>query len=237
MNTIQIETNDPNIQNRIKELARPHFLRMCPCVGTEEERRVQENILLERMEKCSGIPMPKIICTAYEKGTIEQELLCVENRTFPCHGLFFGKKDVKLEKVFLYGMCIPESDGSLELDFLEEFYRDCYMTALLDSAREWMREYLSANWNISISAPFGPGFFGMGMEYIPTILELIDGNSIGLKEYHGALNPAKSSIGFFLAVPSGESYAAGDCNHCLGRGQNCMFCMNHTIGNKAMPRT
>lgn len=249
MKIVRIKNND----EKIKELARPHFLRMCPCIGSEEERRIQENALLERMENCSGIPMPKIICAVYEHGRIEEEMLYVEGRTFPCHGLFSVKKDIKLEKVFVCGMCIPEAEmipepdmyvekkndviheskgrknagSGSSVDLLEEFYRDCYMTALLDGAREWMREYLSANWNISISAPFGPGFFSMGVEHIPTILKLIDGNSIGLEEYHGALYPPKSNICFYLAFPPGEIYASGDCSHCLARGQNCMFCMNN----------
>lgn len=220
-NILHVKTEE----HRIRELAWVSFLRMCPAADEKDLKGIL----------CS-IPIPRITCTAYSDAFFKNGILHVGSRTFLCEGLLSKTEEIGLEQVIAYGMCIPEADLPEDMGMLEAFYCDCYMTALLEAGREWLREYLKerilsrerkqaiGQEQTEISESFGPGFYGMGIESISELLSLIQADAIGLREFHGAMYPDKSSLGFYLVLQQNRPVRTGDCAHCLGQGRNCIFC-------------
>lgn len=149
------------------------------------------------------------------------------------------------EMVCTYAMCIGDlnrinnrnntiyKNDDQNLDMLEQFYLDTWMTAILDSARDWLqndlREFLSEKEEkpIFISEAFGPGFYGIGMDEIPKILEQVDGSQIGINWTGRALYPPKSNVGYYLAYDEEREWKSRDCRNCLSGHKNCIFCKNY----------
>lgn len=131
----------------------------------------------------------------------------------------------------VYAMGIPEI-SSPELDLLEQFYLDSWMTAMLDSAREWLRDYLEKyveqKWGEKryVSEAFGPGFFDIDLEEIPKILEMAGGEEIGVSWTGKTLLPPKSNVGYFYISKEEKGWKGRDCRHCLSNHKNCVFCKN-----------
>ena len=136
------------------------------------------------------------------------------------------------EEVCTYAMCIEEleRDG---LDMLEQFYLDTWMTAILDSTRDWLKQYLceylskEKGQQVFLSEAFGPGFYGIGMDEIPKILEKMDGSRIGVNWNGACLYPPKSNVGYYLVFEEEQEWRSRDCKNCLSGHKNCIFCKNY----------
>lgn len=159
-------------------------------------------------------------------------------------GIFIGEKEDVREAIgekkdsedllAVYAMSIPEIPLS-ELDLLEQFYIDSWMTALLDSARDWLRGYLQdymlqeLGEKRYVSEAFGPGFYNIDLTEIPKILDMAGGDRIGVIWNGKTLSPAKSNVGYYLISKEKKIGKGRDCKHCLSNHKNCTFCKNYTL--------
>lgn len=233
--------------NRMKEFASENFQRICPDAGSKVQRQQQEEIMNRLKRDYDELLLPRMTLHFFEGGILEQgDLLFCTDR--PLHkeslfnapdslsdsnirwkGIFPKELEAEVKAIICYGLSIPEWETEEQEDMLEAFYLDCWTTALLDGTREWIKEYLKESIvqrGEKIIGPIGPGFFGMDMTFIPGLLEMIDGKSIGIREFHGGLYPPKSNLGFYLVIKGETEWMAGDCSSCLAQGKNCMYCMN-----------
>lgn len=220
-------------KDKIRKLARSSFAAMCPPLHKGEGEKGEEMIWLEKREQILPECIPEITYEIYEDAFVKNGKLWIGERGFSPALMILEQLDQNLKNVIVYGMCIDEKEQISSESMLECYYEDCYQTALLDGARTWFREKL--RWEekkkygetVEVSSGIGPGFFGIGMETIPDFLALIDGEKIGLREFHGSLYPDKASVGFYLAASEIGRMDYRDCDSCLGFGKNCAFCMNH----------
>lgn len=143
-----------------------------------------------------------------------------------------GEKKDSEDLLVAYAMSIPEISLS-GLDLLEQFYLDSWMTALLDSARDWLRGYLQdymlqkLGEKRCVSEAFGPGYFNIDLSEIPKILDMAGGDKIGVSWNGKTLSPAKSNVGYYLISKEEKIGQGRDCKHCLSNHKNCIFCKNY----------
>lgn len=141
------------------------------------------------------------------------------------------KEEASEDFLAAYAMGIPEISAT-ELDLLEQFYLDSWMTAMLDSARDWLRNYLEKYVEQKlgekryVSEAFGPGYFDIDLEEIPKILEMAGGDEIGVSWTGKTLLPPKSNVGYFYISKEEQTFKGRDCRHCLSNHKNCAFCKN-----------
>ena len=93
-----------------------------------------------------------------------------------------------------------------------------------------MKEKLAAlgKAGMMVSPPFGPGFFGMGMENLPQIMELAGADRIGVSFTGNYMLPLKSCAGFFFTSKTPLNLPAKDCASCTGSRLSCSYCRNYS---------
>lgn len=133
-----------------------------------------------------------------------------------------------------YAMAIQEVDTA-GLDLLEQFYLDAWMTAILDSARDWLRLQFKKFFiskkekNVYVSPAFGPGFFGMPLECISDIIQETDAEKMGIFWNGKSLVPPKSNVGYYMISEKNRQWEEGDCRSCLSGEKNCNYCKKYTF--------
>lgn len=224
---------DQEAKKKIRELAQSSFFAMCPPLHKEEGKKSEEIIWLEKREQMLPECIPEMTYKRYKDISVRNGKIWISGCAFSAESIFLEQLEQNLKSVVVYGMCIKEKEQISSESMLEYYYEDCYRTALLDGGRKWLQDKLKREEKkkyaeaVEVSSAVGPGFFGIGMEAIPDFLNLIDGEEIGLREYHGALYPDKASVGFYLVASEIGQMEYKDCSSCLGQGKNCVFCMNH----------
>lgn len=157
----------------------------------------------------------KIACDILEKLKLEQKDI-ISGYLYTFHAPKFSKK---LKKAYE------------KLPLLEQYYIENWLISVLDSGRDWIRNYLfrknSVRYSCYVSDSFGPGFYGMTIETLPKFFEIIDSNSVGVElTENGGLKPLKSCIGIYLVTKKDISHLMGhDCINCAGNKFGCNACI------------
>ena len=211
-----------------------YFKKICGFQKEEEWNLKEMERAIRLREPYESELLPTSVFSLYSGDCIKNDQFCFDTIEIACEGLKGISKE-KVEAVCVYAMCIPEIEDAKNWDMLEQFYLDTWMTAYLDAGRDFMRAYLEESltkekgFPVFMTHAFGPGFYGMGMEEVPKLLEVMDGRKIQMELFHGAIYPPKSNIGFFLAMKEKADLKEKDCPHCLSHQKNCMFCKNNII--------
>lgn len=157
----------------------------------------------------------KIACDILEKLNLEQKDI-ISGYLYTFHAPKFSKK---LEEAYE------------KLPLLEQYYIENWLISVLDSGRDWIRNYLfrknSIRYSCYVSDSFGPGFYGMTIETLPKFFEIMDSNSVGVElTENGGLKPLKSCIGIYLVTKKDISHLMGhDCINCAGNKLGCNACI------------
>lgn len=139
---------------------------------------------------------------------------------------------VKTESLVSYAMGIQEIKMEEE-DLLEQFYLDCWMTAILDSTRDWLQQYLKGYFTkergreMYVSPAFGPGFYDIPLERIAEIMRETGGEDQGIHWNGKALYPPKSNAGYYRITEQEEYWKERDCKSCFSGHKNCNFCKSY----------
>ncbi|MBR1741357.1 MAG: hypothetical protein IJ733_05715 [Lachnospiraceae bacterium] len=162
-------------------------------------------------------------------------------------GLHFGKEyfiacpileHLELEAAdvisgYLYTFHAPEPAGDIEkLSLLEKYYLENWLVSFLDAGREHARAYLFRKHNVRetsfVTDSFGPGFYGMSIEAVRQIFEVLDGSPVGVSLMeNGNMSPLKSCVGMYLVLKKDVSHLMGqDCTNCAGSKHGCYACRN-----------
>ena len=116
---------------------------------------------------------------------------------------------------------------SLKDDPLGAFLADAWATAYIDAARDALEGALRdmTEDGLSLSAAFGPGFYGMALECAKDICAAAKSGLIGVTVMDaGLMLPLKSVCGmYFVAEPSAVRLDPA-CSACTGNPRGCKFC-------------
>lgn len=161
---------------------------------------------------------------------------CIEQRTFhfgeqiiPCNALE-KIQEGGIVKGYIYSFHAPEMDPrAQELSVLSQLYFEYFQIAIMDEMRDYISQYLkrkhSVNTENYVTDSFGPGFYGMGMESVKTLGELIPLSKVGVEiGENGILRPAKSILGIYVVTQKDVLPLIKDCASCVGNPQGCSFC-------------
>lgn len=117
-------------------------------------------------------------------------------------------------------------------------YADVWGTAYLEAATELMRDCIEQHMQeksdqgekIFLSKLYGPGYFGMGTDWMRKIFDAVDATRIGVRiTADDILLPQKSSAGIYYEMKGGGERADTACSNCTGNKDGCIFCC---ISNK-----
>lgn len=134
----------------------------------------------------------------------------------------------KIEKVYSYVLCAGKFET--DIDPITDGFADLWGNAYCDVCHRLVKEKLAAlgKAGMMVSPPFGPGFFGMGMENLPQIMELAGADRIGVSFTGNYMLPLKSCAGFFFTSKTPLNLPAKDCASCTGSRLSCSYCRNYS---------
>lgn len=214
-----------------------YFLKMCGFDRDLERNKEQIQEAMAIRERHKEQLSVQCIAVSYPPSVICGDEIQVEDERISCKVLNrIPKEDIL--KVYFYGMCLEDitkdfADSKESWDLLDEFYLDTWMTAMLDGARDWIKDtWKMPEENIFLTEAFGPGFYGIGIDKVPAFLKIAGGEQIGMSWKNGTMIPAKSNVGMYLALSGKSSIPAGDCASCLSSGTTCEFCKNYISDRK-----
>lgn len=148
-------------------------------------------------------------------------------KKFTCHLL----EQLEISAVtggYFYLFHAPEAKSEVQSQ-MERFYIESWQIALMDAGRLWLERYLRRQQpeNCHLSESFGPGFFGMEIEMISVMVNILQGELVGVRLMpDGMMKPAKSLAGMFLTGSQEFQMPSGDCQFCQGTGR-CLMCRHY----------
>lgn len=114
-----------------------------------------------------------------------------------------------------------------ENSLLEQLYLQIWQNAYLDAAREWLKDWIGQQERCFVSQCVAPGFYGIPLQEISTLYDLIGGRQLGVKmsgDY--CLYPEKSFIGMYFLMKKDLYIFGKRCSRCPAQGKNCAYCMD-----------
>lgn len=233
----QNRTIDSYLQTKLcpeelQKYSEPYFLKMCGFHknAKQNKERIREAKLLR--ERTKERFLPEFWVSFYDSSVVKKDSFLFGEIRIPCKILSTLPKE-EIVGVFLYAMGIREPRQKRE-DFLEQFYEDTWMTALLDGGRDWMKEAIrqkveqeNPGKKIFMTESFGPGYYGMGMEALKDLVALLPMEKVPVTWKKNTLYPPKSNIGIYLALSKEVRLPKTDCANCLSTGETCEFCKNY----------
>lgn len=112
---------------------------------------------------------------------------------------------------------------------LAQYYFGLWNTGFLDAARDWTRDYLTRKESVRslhvVTDSFGPGFYGMGIDTIPTLARLANAERVGVSvNDDGSLVPGRSLVLIYLVLEKKLDFSIKDCSSCVGNRSSCDMC-------------
>ena len=136
-----------------------------------------------------------------------------------------------VEKGYLYAFHAPDVDLESAESVLEQYYMEAFQVACMDVIRGWIQGYLERKNSVYekkyCSPSFGPGYYGMGMDAVPELLELMDASQVGVSWNGERMSPKMSLVGTYLIAGEDVFAVGSDCKSCTGQKGGCEFCIKH----------
>ena len=136
-----------------------------------------------------------------------------------------------VEKGYLYAFHAPDVDLESAGSVLEQYYMEAFQVACMDVIRGWLQGYLDRKNSVYekkyCSPSFGPGYYGMGMDAVPELLELMDASQVGVSWNGECMSPKMSLVGTYLIAGEDVFEVDSDCRDCIGHSGGCEFCIKH----------
>ena len=134
---------------------------------------------------------------------------------------------------YLFTFYVPDigEDDYEACSLLEKYYVDSWLIMVVDMVRVWLRKYLEKWYSaegVFVSDTFGPGYYGMGIEQMGPLLQVLDSERVGVKYGNdGNMYPAKSCVGIYLVTEQKIGDEIKDCINCIGDNGGCFMCKNY----------
>ena len=128
--------------------------------------------------------------------------------------------------------------GDMQMDsehIVDQLYSDIWGTSLVDAAQGKIRDYISSVESAKdesgiLSAPFGPGYYGMELSQTAEFFQIIDAALVKVALSPGGMMlPQKSVTGLYLSVKDGDQLPPASCESCIGGISGCAFCNRYDV--------
>lgn len=169
----------------------------------------------------------KILISSYDGSCVDGGYMVLDGIPFYCKALERIPKE-ELVRVYIYLITVGNltDEGT---DLVKRIYYDMWQTAYVDTARDYVKEYLEElpeNEGLVVSESFGPGFYGMGSDEVRKFFQVLDSDKIGIYQNElGFMVPFKSYAGFSVVTTRKESLPTKDCASCCVQGGiTCIYC-------------
>lgn len=197
----------------------------------EETRRIQQDTAVACMEhireECGNPCFVKILIQPFAAE-------CAKDGYF-----MFGKERIRctvLDKIdrrqvtqgYLYAFHAPELSIEEADSLLEQYYMQVFQIACMDVLRDWLQKYLEQKHSVRTkqfcSPSFGPGYYGMELDAVKKLLELMNAERAGIIWRDGHMQPMMSLTGIYLISEQDILPVCRDCISCKGNRSGCEFC-------------
>lgn len=174
----------------------------------------------------------KAVISGYPGSVIKSNVAEIDGLSFTCNA-FQRFPPEHIKGVYAYVMTAGTFELEEEGPFLNQLYADIWGTAYVDAGltvlkrliEEDQRNHHQDASEVTVSEPFGPGYFGMDIGQVGKFFELLNGDSIGVRaRSNNLMIPLKSCVGFYLATDGKTTLPSADCKSCLSEYKNCAFC-------------
>ncbi len=208
------------------ELAEKDFIRAC---GFDLDKPKHKRMWEEGIQyRDSGTENIDIRCKLIRCGrdVFQGNKIIYGGLELACNAFSQIKED-SVQDVYLYALTIGEVSYENVDPIMKQLYSDIWGTAFTDAARlileGQLREEIGEG--LELSDSFGPGFYGMPMNYMSALDQMINMEEIGIKLHKsGVMVPVKSVAGAYLVVKNKDDLPAGRCTECIGSLKSCEFC-------------
>lgn len=117
----------------------------------------------------------------------------------------------------------------MEQSLLSQYYIENWQNALLDACRDWTRDYIQRRESVRspryVTDSFGPGFYGMSIDYLADFVALSNAGAAGITlSKEGHMLPAKSIVAIYLVLQKPLDFVIEDCSSCIGGETGCGNC-------------
>lgn len=164
---------------------------------------------------------PKAVYSYFPKVKLSGKEAAIGGHVFTCHA-FEQLDSTKITGAYVYAI----TAGDFTLDdqpIMEQLLADIWGTAFTDAAREQLEEILGADQ--FLSSGFGPGFYGMDVNQMGEIAELVETEKIGVQVRSSSiLVPLKSCAGIFFSAKEELEPISSECEDCRGTITSCSLC-------------
>lgn len=137
----------------------------------------------------------------------------------------------RIETGYLYGFHAPLFEMEETDSLLTQYYLEIFQIACMDVVREWIKGYLERKHSVKTkhycSPSFGPGYYGMELDSVPKLLDVMQGEKSGIRWKDGKMEPLMSLVGIYLVSEEEILTDCRDCAGCIGQSTGCRFCSNY----------
>ena len=198
----------------------------------EKHRRMISTAEKVRLDGLLGINVRAVV-SRWDGECISNGKLVKEGTALECRA-FSQIPDGSVKQIYAFavtaGECLYNDDDPIT----NQLFADTWGTTYVDVARMLLekafKEEMALNFkgqNVSLSAHFGPGFYGMPITENITLCRLLSADSIGIHtKDNGLMIPLKSCSGLYFATCDTRSLPKQSCEQCVGNAAGCAYCVS-----------
>ena len=228
---IDVRKMRPQIEDRLVQIT--HINDMEPDMRVEHRLladRVVDRIMTGSLSKALNPMEVSVLIQPFAGKCVHEGYLEFGNKKIECNVL--EQIDIAgVEKGYLYAFHAPDVDLESAGSVLEQYYMEAFQVACMDVIRGWLQGYLERKNSVYekkyCSPSFGPGYYGMGMDAVPELLELMDASQVGVSWNGERMSPKMSLVGTYLIAGEDVFEVDSDCIDCIGQRGGCEFCIKH----------
>ena len=167
-------------------------------------------------------PQAEYVLLKKDEISLKGNVLELENNEIICPA-FNQINPENVKGVYVYGVTAGDFDFP-NMPILKRLYADIWGSAYTDAVRILMKNDFKQSTGISDS--FGPGFYGMKVDYMKVFAQLVDIDKLGIElRKNTILVPVKSCVGMYFAVNEKYRPIRNECKECMGNHRTCKLCM------------
>ncbi len=191
--------------------------------------RSRTGAIREELRKTARI---RCLLTYYEAPPVSEGRLWLREEAFACPPFRLLRRE-EVRGAYAYLMT-GEGFHPPGRDLLDQLLLDIWGTACIDAGRDLLRSRLlrdisrrfpKERESLRLSDSFGPGYYGMELSGARRLLDLLNGEQLGVSCLEsGMMDPLKSSTGIYLVAEESARLPENSCALCAGNAASCRLC-------------
>ena len=178
------------------------------------------------LEKDKTLYSIKVLLQPFEKECIQAGFFMFGETNIRCNIL----EKICREQIvcgYLYCFHAPDIPMGEKTSLLMQYYIELFQIACMDVTKEYVQEYLEKKHstdNAFCSPSFGPGYYGMNIDAVKPLLDLMNSQKAGVSWKQDNMQPSMSIAGIYLVSVENLQTICKDCESCLGMESGCSYC-------------